>query len=86
YHKWCDANKVDLMLPGDLKQRREAAMDACHKTQQTTLANHFPAHKAVIPYSERAFEAVSLEWLIQTNQLIQAFKHFSFKKMLDMAS
>jgi hypothetical protein len=57
------------MLPGDTKQRREAATDTSHQTQQTTLANHFPPAEVVIPYSDRAFEAAAIEWLVQTNQV-----------------
>jgi hypothetical protein len=57
------------MLPGDTKQRREAATDTSHKTQQTTLANHFTVSEGVIPYSDRAFEAAAIEWLVQTNQV-----------------
>jgi hypothetical protein len=57
------------MLPGDTKQRREAATDTSHQARQTSLANHFPPSEAVIPYSNQAFEAVAIGWLIRTNQV-----------------
>jgi hypothetical protein len=57
------------MLPGDTKQRREAATDTSHQTLQTTLANHFPPAEVIIPYSDRALEGAAIEWLIQTNQV-----------------
>jgi hypothetical protein len=57
------------MLLGDTKQHREAAMDTGHKTQQTTLGNHFTASTGSVAYSDRAFEAAAIEWLVQTNQV-----------------
>ncbi|KAH8984649.1 hypothetical protein EDB83DRAFT_2240894, partial [Lactarius deliciosus] len=87
YRKWCGINKFDSMLAEDTKQRRAAAQGTSQQTQQTTLGDHFNPHQAdVIPYSDRVFEAAAIEWLVQTNQPIQAFKHPAFKKMLDIAS
>lgn len=58
------------MLPEDTKQRKEAALDSASKTQQTSLGDHFsPADTEVIPYSDRAFEAATIEWLVSTNQV-----------------
>jgi hypothetical protein len=70
------------MLPGDTKQRREAAMDICHKTQQTTLGKHFPANEGNVPYSDRAFEAAAIEWLIQTNQVRRFISPAFFKVLI----
>ncbi|KAH8980380.1 hypothetical protein EDB86DRAFT_2813725 [Lactarius hatsudake] len=87
YRKWCKANHFDSMLPEDTKQRREAALDSSLKTQQTTLTAHFnPREPDPTPYSDSAFEAAAIGWLIQTNQPIQAFKNPAFKKMMDIAS
>lgn len=67
---WCDANHFDSMLPEDTKRRKEAAMDVAIKTQQTLLGDHFsPPDEEVIPYSNRAFEAAAIEWLVHTNQV-----------------
>ncbi|KAH8977740.1 hypothetical protein EDB86DRAFT_2761431, partial [Lactarius hatsudake] len=69
YRKWCEANNFDSMLPDDTKQRREATLDSSLKTQQTTLAAHFNPHEPdSTPYSDGAFEAAAIAWLIQTNQ------------------
>ncbi|KAH8982577.1 hypothetical protein EDB92DRAFT_2040844, partial [Lactarius akahatsu] len=87
YRKWCEANNFDLMLPEDTKQQREAALDSSLKTQRTTLATHFdPCEPDLTPYSDSAFEATTIAWLIQTNQPIQAFKSPAFKKMMDIMS
>ncbi|KAH7889502.1 hypothetical protein F5I97DRAFT_1792592, partial [Phlebopus sp. FC_14] len=42
--------------------------------------------KYVIPYSDVLFREAAVEWLITTNQPIQAVDHPSFKKMVDIAS
>ncbi|KAF8258252.1 hypothetical protein EI94DRAFT_1623586, partial [Lactarius quietus] len=103
YRKWCDANHFDSMLLEDTRRRKEAALDSAMKTQQKVLGDHFGPPEAVIPYSDRAFEAATIEWLVHTNQAcifivsfsfpdifplqpIHAFKHPTFKKMLDIAS
>ena len=57
------------MLPEDTKRHKEAASDKALKTQQSVLSDHFGPPEEVIPYSERAFEAASIEWLIHTNQV-----------------
>jgi hypothetical protein len=58
------------MLPEDAKQRKEAAMDKTLKAQQTVLSDHFsPPDADIIPYSDRAFEAAAIEWLIHSNQV-----------------
>ena len=58
------------MLPEDTKQCKEAALDSASKTQQTSLGDHFsPADTEVIPYSDWAFEAATIEWLVSTNQV-----------------
>ncbi|KAH9056773.1 hypothetical protein EDB87DRAFT_1566061 [Lactarius vividus] len=86
YRKWCEANNFDSMLPEDTKQRREAALDSGLQTQ-TTLAAHFnPREPDPTPYSDSAFEAAAIAWLIESNQPIQVFKNPAFKKMMDIAS
>ena len=58
------------MLPEDTRQRKEAALDSSMQTQQTVISDHFNTHKEVIvPYSDRAFEAAAIEWLIDSNQV-----------------
>ena len=58
------------MLPEDTKQRKEAALDSCTQTQQTAISDHFNAPREdIVPYSDRAFEAAAIEWLIDSNQV-----------------
>jgi hypothetical protein len=57
------------MLPEDTKRRKEATLDSALKTQQTVLGDHFSPLQEVIPYSERAFEAAAIEWLVHTDQV-----------------
>lgn len=57
------------MLPEDTKRRKEAALDKTLKAQQTNIGDHFSPADEVIPYSDRAFEAAAIEWLVQTNQV-----------------
>ena len=67
------------MLPEDAKQHKEAALDSATKTQQTVLGNHFGPPEDIIPYSNRAFEAAMIEWLVHTNQvrIFSQTQHFS---------
>ena len=70
YRKWCNVNNFNSMLPEDTKQRKEAALDSCMQTQQTAISDHFNAQcKDIVPYSNRAFEAAAIEWLIDSNQV-----------------
>ncbi|KAH9038685.1 hypothetical protein EDB83DRAFT_2228515, partial [Lactarius deliciosus] len=86
YRKWCELNNFNSMLPQDTKQRKCAETDL---SQQTSVTDHFgpeDPNARVIPYSDSALQTAALEWLIETNQPIQAFGHPAFKKMLDIAS
>ena len=58
------------MLPEDTRQRKEAALDSSTQTQQTAISDHFNAQQEVIvPYSDRAFKAAAIDWLIDSNQV-----------------
>ncbi|KAI9429899.1 hypothetical protein H4582DRAFT_1825324 [Lactarius indigo] len=89
YRKWCQDNNFESMLPEDTKRRREAAANKLLRSQQSAVTDHFrpedPSTRR-IPYSDSAFQTAAIEWLVQTNQPVQAFKHPSYKKMLDIAS
>ena len=40
------------------------------QAQQTTISDHFnPLDEVIIPYSDRAFKAAAIDWLIHTNQV-----------------
>ncbi|KAG2142680.1 hypothetical protein BD769DRAFT_1348977, partial [Suillus cothurnatus] len=40
----------------------------------------------VIPYSNKLFKQATIEWLVATDQPIQALEHPKFKEMVDIAS
>ena len=55
------------MLPEDARWRKEAMLDS---SIQMVLLDHFNANDTqVILYSDKAFEAVAIEWLVKTNQV-----------------
>lgn len=55
------------MLPDDTRQRRETALE--NGLQQSALTDHFGDAEVIVPYSDLAFESVSIEWLVHTNQV-----------------
>jgi hypothetical protein len=40
----------------------------------------------VLPYSDKLFRQAAIEWLVSTDQPIQALEHPKFKEMIDVAS
>jgi len=54
------------MLPADTKQRREATLK---KALQSSLTNHFKPVDATrrIPYSDKCFLSVAIEWLVNAD-------------------
>ncbi|KAF9034073.1 hypothetical protein BJ165DRAFT_1356689, partial [Panaeolus papilionaceus] len=90
YCKWAKANNFDSMLPEDAKKRREEAADALLKVQQTEVTSHFDTapEKPVppAPYTDELFKSVAIQWLVETNQPIQAFNHPSFQWMIAVAA
>ncbi|KAG0693346.1 hypothetical protein DFH29DRAFT_1007373 [Suillus ampliporus] len=66
----------------------------CHKLDaaadsQSRLDAHLCEQKpkeCVIPYSDALFHEATIEWLIETDQLIDAVNHKSFKYMIDTAA
>ncbi|KIM71365.1 hypothetical protein PILCRDRAFT_28906, partial [Piloderma croceum F 1598] len=84
YRKWAIANSFESMLPGDVKACKEKA----ERTQQT-INSHLTERKLserVLPYTDKQFKKAAIEWLISTNQPIQALEHPKFKEMIDVAS
>ncbi|KAH9006048.1 hypothetical protein EDB84DRAFT_1447613, partial [Lactarius hengduanensis] len=56
---------------------------------QSLVINHFCPEDPTarpIPFSEKALQTATLEWMVATNQPIQTFKNAAFKKMLNIAS
>ncbi|TFK61223.1 hypothetical protein BDN72DRAFT_778481 [Pluteus cervinus] len=84
YLKWAKANNFLSMLPKCRKAKAEKAASA--KLQTQLEDHHKPNAEKIIPYSDKAFREAATEWLIATNQPIQAFEHPSFHKMINIAS
>ncbi|PPR07906.1 hypothetical protein CVT24_002801 [Panaeolus cyanescens] len=78
------------MLPKDRQRKRAELADAALKMQQTNVTSHFDVAPAKEPqpeaYSDELFKEVAIEWLIETNQPIQAFEHPTFKRMIELAA
>ncbi|KAG2032383.1 hypothetical protein BDR03DRAFT_874095 [Suillus americanus] len=84
YRKWAKANSFTLKLPGDVAAEKKKVAQA-----QQTIDAHVTERKIserVIPYSDQLFRKAAIEWLIATDQPIQALKHPRFKEMVDVAS
>ena len=58
------------MILDDAKQHKEAELDKTLKAQQMILGDHFGLADEVILYSEKAFEALAIKWLVYTNQVL----------------
>ncbi|KAG1823289.1 hypothetical protein EV424DRAFT_1321203 [Suillus variegatus] len=82
YRKWAKEHWFELMLPGDVKARKENA------TQQSINAHltERKLAKRVVSYTDRLFKQAAIEWLVSTDQPIQALEHPKFKEMIDIAA
>ncbi|KZT06564.1 uncharacterized protein LAESUDRAFT_653395, partial [Laetiporus sulphureus 93-53] len=84
-HAWCNNNDFISMLPKDTKHHHDEA----NVLEQTCLDPHLekrPRKEYIVLYSDALFHEASIEWIIATDQLIQALEHASFKKMIDVAA
>ncbi|KIK76068.1 hypothetical protein PAXRUDRAFT_171004 [Paxillus rubicundulus Ve08.2h10] len=87
YYKWCKAKKFESKLAADIKSWNTAT--AVANAKQGSLDDHvreIEPGKHVVPYSNKHFREAAVEWLISTNQPLQAVDHPSFKKMIYIAS
>ncbi|KAJ7602668.1 hypothetical protein FB45DRAFT_773988, partial [Roridomyces roridus] len=90
YHDWCKKNNFESKLEEDVKQRKERERAAELKQQilqQKTLDPHLrekPARPA--PYTDELFLDAAIEWLISTDQPIDALVHPKFRAMIDIAA
>ncbi|KAF8960961.1 hypothetical protein BDZ97DRAFT_1665051, partial [Flammula alnicola] len=81
YDKWCERNDFESKLP--------KAQKAADREKQSSLDPHLEERQPrerTIPYSDALFREAAVEWLVSTDQPIQAFEHPSFKKMIDIAA
>ncbi|KAG1852294.1 hypothetical protein DFJ58DRAFT_613497, partial [Suillus subalutaceus] len=84
YHTWAKKNSFESMLPGDVKAYKEKA-----EHDQQIITSHLTERKIaeqVVLYSDSLFKQAAIEWLVATDQPIQAFEHPKFKEMIDVAA
>ncbi|KAH7905698.1 hypothetical protein BJ138DRAFT_1017367, partial [Hygrophoropsis aurantiaca] len=87
YHTWCEKNDFESKLPYDVKKRKEAISLA--NAKQGRLDGHLreiDPTEPVIPYNNAMFHEALCEWLIETNQPVQAVDHPKFRQMIEIAS
>ncbi|PPQ87326.1 hypothetical protein CVT26_004408, partial [Gymnopilus dilepis] len=86
YRKWAKENNFESRLPCDTKKKCE---ETAEQLVQTSVNDHFQtvsSEDKPTPYTDETFKQAAIEWLIETNQPIQAFDHPKFQKMIDIAS
>jgi len=66
-----------------LKAEKAAANSSL---KQTPISDFTVKQEKAIPYSEETFRQAALEWLIATDQPIQALEHLKFASMIGIAS
>ncbi|KAG2352094.1 hypothetical protein BDR07DRAFT_1315465, partial [Suillus spraguei] len=69
YRQWAKKHSFESMLPGDIKAWKEKAEQA-----QQTINSHLTECKRA-----------AIEWLVATDQPIQALDHPKFQDMIDVA-
>ncbi|KAF8813024.1 hypothetical protein BYT27DRAFT_7085470, partial [Phlegmacium glaucopus] len=84
--KWVKENNFESMLPRDLKVCRDAERE---HLSQTLVEDHYtvqmPKDKPT-PYSNELFKEVAIQWLVETDQPIQAFEHPTYQKIIQIAA
>ncbi|KAF7311751.1 putative AC transposase [Mycena indigotica] len=89
YHRWATKNGFLSALPKDRKARKDAAAIASGAASQPTLDKHLhepPPREKLVMYTDEVFKEAALDWLIATDQPIEALNHPKFKHMIDIAS
>ncbi|KAI0249256.1 hypothetical protein BJV78DRAFT_1129912, partial [Lactifluus subvellereus] len=84
YRNWCNKVGFKSKLPGDIAARKLKATET-QRTLDGLLVEKKLADRTV-PYSDELFRQAVIEWLVATDQPIQAFEHPKFKEMIDIAS
>ncbi|KAJ7325907.1 hypothetical protein DFH08DRAFT_632965, partial [Mycena albidolilacea] len=90
YRTWCKKNNSESKLEDDIQARKNAAAEveaAKAELHQQTLDPHLrDKPERVVPYSDNAFRDAALEWVIATDQPIDALNHPKFKEMINIAA
>ncbi|KAJ7137075.1 hypothetical protein C8R44DRAFT_607858, partial [Mycena epipterygia] len=76
------------VLPGDRKARKATATAAGPEVQPTLHPHlkEMPAKEVIIPYSDALFRQAAIEWLVATDQPVDALEDPRFVNMIDIAS
>ncbi|KAF8234575.1 hypothetical protein L208DRAFT_1261199 [Tricholoma matsutake] len=74
-------NSFPSMLLKDTKK-------CCRDAQTTEMQSHLDLHLMEKPqkYTNEIFCEAAIEWLVSTDQPIQAFEHLSFRNMIHIAA
>ena len=75
YRKWAKCNNFLSKLPGDAKMQREAEEEVT-RTLDCDLREKKP-HEQVIPYSDKLFHQIAVEWLAATDQVRNSFSQLN---------
>ncbi|KAI0057137.1 hypothetical protein BV25DRAFT_1767759, partial [Artomyces pyxidatus] len=87
YRTWAAKNKFISKLPNDVKAQKEKALQAALKQSQLDPHLRPPDVKEKkVHYTDQIFHEAAIQWLVDTDQPIQAFEHPSFKRMIDIAA
>ncbi|KAH9159939.1 hypothetical protein EDB89DRAFT_1857309, partial [Lactarius sanguifluus] len=83
YRNWCKKVGFESKLAGDVAARKLKA-----EQSQCTIDSHLVEKKSAnqVTYSDNLFRQVAIEWLVATDQPIQALDHPKFKEMINIAS
>ncbi|KAF8526667.1 hypothetical protein BU17DRAFT_40587, partial [Hysterangium stoloniferum] len=87
YLSWAAMNGFMSMLPGDMKCRNAEAKAGAEA--QLTLDSYLqqqPIKECIVPYTDPVFCKAMIEWLVSTDQPIQALEHPAFQNMMNISA
>ncbi|KAJ7190286.1 hypothetical protein GGX14DRAFT_343158, partial [Mycena pura] len=90
YHRWAKNKDFISALAGDNKEAKLKA-EADAGPSQTTLDASLRGiplkeKEKIIPYSDAVFREAAIEWLIATDQPIDALDHPKFRNMIEISA
>ncbi|KAJ3011030.1 hypothetical protein NUW54_g2304 [Trametes sanguinea] len=85
YRNWAEKNDFESMLPKDTKARRERASEPTQGRLDEHLVEK-PVRERTVRYTDDVFRQAALEWLVATDQPLQALEHPSFRNMVQIAA
>ncbi|KAJ3769344.1 hypothetical protein FB446DRAFT_648840 [Lentinula raphanica] len=89
YRLWCNKTQFTSMLPKDVSAGKASIKEAAEKQKQSMLDAHLeqkPGIKYTVPYLSTLFREAAVEWLVRTDQPIDALEHPSFHHMVEITS